>query len=91
MIGDLTHREDELGGKTLVIIGLGKIGGRLARLASHDVIGVRRDPAAGKDAADSVHAIADLNSLLPQADIVALTCPLTKEAESLIDAGAWAG
>jgi phosphoglycerate dehydrogenase-like enzyme len=52
------------------------------------VIGVRRDPAAGKDAADSVHAIADLNSLLPQADIVALTCPLTKETENLIDADA---
>ena len=91
MIGDLTRREDELGGKTLVIIGLGSIGGRLARLAKAfdmHVIGVRRDPAAGKDAADSVHAIADLNSLLPQADIVALTCPLTKETENLIDADA---
>src|SRR6266446_5070778 len=64
MIGDLTRREDELGGKTLVIIGLGNIGGRLARLAKAfdmHVVGVRRDPAAGKDAADSVHAIADLN------------------------------
>ena len=30
----------------------------------------------------------DLNSLLPQADIVALTCPLTKETENLIDADA---
>ncbi len=91
MIGDLTRREDELGGKTLVIIGLGNIGGRLARLAKAfdmHVIGVRRDPAAGKGSADSVHAIADLNSLLPQADIVVLTCPLTKETENLIDAGA---
>jgi phosphoglycerate dehydrogenase-like enzyme len=52
------------------------------------VIGVRRDRAAGKDAADSVHAIADLDSLLPQADIVAVTCPLTKETENLIDADA---
>ena len=33
MIGDLTQREDELGGKTLLIIGLGRIGGRLAQLA----------------------------------------------------------
>ena len=91
MIGDLTRREDELGGKTLLIVGLGKIGGRLARLAKAfdmHVIGVRRDPAAGKDAADSVHAMADLNSLLPQADIVALTCALTKETENLIDADA---
>jgi D-2-hydroxyacid dehydrogenase (NADP+) len=93
MIGDLTCREDELGGKTLVIIGLGNIGGRLARLAKAfdmHVIGVRRDPAAGKGAADSVHAVADLNALLPQADIVALTCALTKETENLIDADALA-
>ena len=33
MIGDLSLREDELGGKTLLIIGLGKIGSRLAKLA----------------------------------------------------------
>lgn len=91
MIGDLTQREDELGGKTLVIVGLGNIGGRLAQLAKAfdmHVIGVRRNPAAGKGAADSVHAIAELKSLLPQADIVALTCPLTKDTENLIDADA---
>ena len=33
MIGDITQREDELGGKTLLIVGLGQIGGRLAQLA----------------------------------------------------------
>jgi phosphoglycerate dehydrogenase-like enzyme len=33
MIGDLSQREDEIGGKTLLIVGLGDIGGRLARLA----------------------------------------------------------
>jgi len=91
MISDLTQREDELGGKTLVIVGLGNIGGRLASLAKAfdmHVIGVRRNPSAGKGAADKVHALADLDSLLPQADIVALTCPLTKETENLIDADA---
>src|SRR5918993_201172 len=31
MIGDLARREDELGGKTLLVVGLGRIGGRLAR------------------------------------------------------------
>jgi len=49
---------------------------------------VRRDPAAGSNGADSVRAVADLKSLLPQADVVALTCPLTKETENLIDADA---
>src|SRR5262245_40403607 len=33
MISDLTRREDELGGKTLLIVGLGRIGVRLAALA----------------------------------------------------------
>jgi phosphoglycerate dehydrogenase-like enzyme len=89
MIGDLTQREDELGGKTLAIIGLGTIGGRLAQLAKAfdmRVVGVRRDIASGPGAADEVHAMADLKSLLPRVDFVALTCPLTKETEGLIDA-----
>jgi phosphoglycerate dehydrogenase-like enzyme len=82
MIGDITQREDELGGKTLLIVGLGQIGGRLAQLAKAfdmRVIGIRRDPRAGAGHADAVHAISELNALLPQADFVALTCPLTAE------------
>ena len=82
MIGDLTQREDELGGKTLLIVGLGQIGGRLAQLAKAfdmRVIGIRRDPRAGAGHADAVHAMSDLNALLPLADFVALTCPLTAE------------
>ena len=50
MIGDLSAREDELGGKTLLIVGLGDIGGRLARLAKAfeiRVIGLRRNPGKG--------------------------------------------
>jgi phosphoglycerate dehydrogenase-like enzyme len=91
MIGDLTQREDELGGKTLLIVGLGRIGGRLAQLARAfdlHVIGVRRDPTAGPNGADEVHPLAALPTLLPRADIVALTCPLTPETENLIDAAA---
>jgi len=89
MIGDLTRREDELGGKTLLVIGLGRIGGRLARLGKAfdmRVIGFRRDPASGRDAADSVHTLAELPAFLPQADYVALTCPLTEATRGLIDA-----
>jgi phosphoglycerate dehydrogenase-like enzyme len=93
MIGDLARREDELGGKTLLIVGLGQIGGRLAQLAKAfdmTVIGIRRDPGAGAGRADAVHAMAELGALLPQADFVALTCPLTAETEKLIDAAALA-
>jgi phosphoglycerate dehydrogenase-like enzyme len=93
MISDLSQREDELTGKTLVIIGLGRIGGRLARLAKAfdmEVIGVRRDPNAGANGADSVHRLDRLPELLPRADFVALTCPLTPETQNIIDAGALA-
>jgi phosphoglycerate dehydrogenase-like enzyme len=91
MIGDLERREDELAGKTLIVVGLGQIGGRLAQLAKAfdmAVIGIRRDPRAGRGHADTVHAVTELGALLPQADFVALTCPLTAETEKLIDAGA---
>ena len=93
MIGDLARREDELGGKTLIIVGLGQIGGRLAQLAKAfdmRVIGIRRDPRAGAGHADAVHGMTELKALLPEADFVALTCPLTPETERLIDADAFA-
>jgi len=93
MIGDLSNREDELGGKMLMVVGLGQIGGRLAQLAKAfdmRVVGLRRDPAAGRGAADAVHAMGEFKSLLPEADFVALTCPLTKETEKLVDAEALA-
>jgi phosphoglycerate dehydrogenase-like enzyme len=92
MIGDLAEREDEIGGKTLLVVGLGDIGGRLAQIAKAfemRVIGLRRDTAAGRGAADAVHRMDELKSLLPDADFVALTCPLTKETENLINAEAF--
>lgn len=93
MIGEIDRREDELGGKTLLVVGIGRIGGRLAQLAKAfdmQVIGVRRDPAAGSMGADEIHGFAALPALLPRADYVALTCALTPQTEKLIDAAALA-
>lgn len=93
MISDIARREDELGGKTLVIVGMGRIGSRLATLAKAfdlQVIGVKRDPSIGQGAADQAVAQAHLLDVLPQADFVALTCPLSSETEKLIDARALA-
>ncbi|MDA8050087.1 MAG: D-2-hydroxyacid dehydrogenase [Rhodospirillales bacterium] len=93
MIGDPTGREDELGGKTMLIVGLGRIGGYLARLAKAfgmTVLATRRDPAAGAGGADQVSAPDRLGELLGSADFVVLTCPLTPETAGLIDATALA-
>ncbi|MGH6814434.1 MAG: D-2-hydroxyacid dehydrogenase [Hyphomicrobiaceae bacterium] len=87
MIGDSAIREEEIGGKTLLIVGLGTIGRRLAHLAKAfdmHVIATRRDAAAGKGPADEVFGQDRLPEVLPRADIVALTCPLTPETDKLI-------
>jgi phosphoglycerate dehydrogenase-like enzyme len=92
MIGDLAQREDELAGKTLLVVGLGDIGGRLVRLAKAfdmHVVGLRRHPALGRGTADAGHSIDELSALLPDADFVVLTCPLTAETENLIGAEAF--
>lgn len=93
MISDLSRREDELGGKTLLIAGLGGIGSRLARLAKAfdmRVIATKRDVSSGAGAADEVYTPDKLKELLPRADFVALTCPLTPETRNMIDAEAFA-
>lgn len=92
MIGDRARREDELGGKTLLIVGLGRIGLRLATLAAAfglRIIGVRRSPEPHPDI-EAIVRPDQLHEVLAQADIVALTCPLTPETENLIDATALA-
>jgi len=87
MISDIAQREDELAGKTLLIVGLGTIGARLAALAralGMRVIATRRDVAKGAGVADAVFAQNRLLDLLPQADVVALTCPLTPQTQGLM-------
>lgn len=88
---NLMQREDELAGKTLLVIGLGGIGNRIARIAKAfdmRVIGVRRDPEKGAGAADAVHGFSAVGDLLPEADVVILSCPLTPETRHLINAQA---
>lgn len=91
MLGDRAIREDELGGKTLAIVGFGRIGQRLAGLArafGMRIIGVRRSAGDMPGVADQVLPHERLSEALAQADIVALTCPLTPQTEGLINAAA---
>ncbi|MFA5522332.1 MAG: D-2-hydroxyacid dehydrogenase [Castellaniella sp.] len=93
MISEIARREDELGGKTLVIVGMGRIGSRLAQLArafDMHVIGVKRDITRGVEAANEAMPQAELGQALARADYVALTCPLTPDTEGLMDAVAFA-
>ena len=93
MMGDFAKREDEAGGKTAVVVGLGRIGGRIARLCKAlgmQVVGVRRNVAGGAEGADEVHSFRDLKAVLPRADFLILACPLTEDTRGLVDAAALA-
>ncbi len=89
MISDPTTREDELGGKTLGIIGLGAIGNRLAtfgKALDMHVIGTKGNPATYQGAADEVWPADRLGDVLDVADVVVLCCPLTPETTGIIGA-----
>ncbi|HEX2186330.1 MAG TPA: D-2-hydroxyacid dehydrogenase [Chloroflexota bacterium] len=91
MIPEIARREDELGGKTLGIIGLGHIGSRTAALAKAfgmRVIATKRNPATYDGPADEVWPSDRVPDLLRQSDFVVLHCPLTDETRGLIDAAA---
>ena len=76
-------------GSTTLVIGLGDIGSQFARrmqALGSTVLGIRRMPAAGKpDYVSSVHGLAELDDLLPLADVVALTLPETPQTIHLIN------
>jgi len=77
----------ELAGKTLVLVGVGAIGERTARLAAAldmHVIGVRRN--AGEPAPGVARMVGPdrLLEVLPLADFVVLTVPLTPETRHMI-------
>jgi glyoxylate/hydroxypyruvate reductase A len=78
----------ELSGLTVGIIGLGKIGREVARLAKAfetTVIGSRRHPAKGKlPFVDTVYGPDGLPQILRQAQFLVLTTPHTDETDRLI-------
>lgn len=93
MIADPARREQELGGRTLLVVGLGRIGTRIARLGQAfdmRVIGLRRRPREAGDPVEAVFSPDRLHEALAEADVVALACPLTPETENLVDAAALA-
>jgi len=87
MISELDAREDELPGKTLAVVGLGTIGGRVARLAralGMRTIGFKRNLSTGGEDVDEIYPPSELPEHLPRADAVVLCCPLTEETRGLL-------
>ncbi len=74
---------DDLRDKRVLIIGAGDLGEQTAhRLRSFDA----RPVFVAHTARDGVHATSELPGLLPEADVVVLTVPLTADTTGLVDA-----
>ncbi len=88
MISEIGRREEELPGKTMLLVGLGRIGSRIAMLAKAfgmTVIAIRREVSAPAADVDEVHPRNALPMLLARADVVVLACPLNEDTRRIID------
>ncbi len=75
---------EELAGKTVLIVGYGAIGKAIeARLLPFEPGRILR---VARTAREGVHAIGELDRLLPEADVVVLIVPMTEETRHLISA-----
>ena len=76
----------ELAGKTMGIIGFGRIGqavGRIAHAMGMEVLAYSRSR---RSEGEAIAEYVDLDTLLAQSDIISLHCPLFPETERLINA-----
>jgi phosphoglycerate dehydrogenase-like enzyme len=92
IISDRALREDDLCRQTMLIIGLGEIGSRLAKLAKvfgMRVLGVKQDISRHDGTADEVYTPEQMPNLLAQADFVVLCCPLTSSTQNFMDKSAF--
>ncbi|MBP0492762.1 D-2-hydroxyacid dehydrogenase [Roseomonas indoligenes] len=75
-----------LAGRRVVIVGMGSLGGGVARQArafGMQVIGVRNGPEPHPDC-DETHTTGALDSVLPRAEFLVLACPLTDQTRNLL-------
>lgn len=82
----------ELAGKTMVLIGIGDIGERTAQLArafAMGVIGVRNNPDYDTPGVSQMVGPDELLRVLPKADVVVSTVPLTAETHHMMDQAAF--
>lgn len=91
--GRFDHRDDRLGhelsGRTLGVVGLGRIGTELVRIArvAFDMPALAYHPrlSAGEIAARGATAVEDLQDLARRSDVFTIHLPLTAETRGLVD------
>ena len=79
------HPLMELAGKTMGIIGFGRIGqatGRIARAFGMDVLATGSKPT---EAGQAIGTYVGLDELLAKADVISLHCPLFPETEGIVN------
>lgn len=88
-----TRRMRHLDGTLALSVGFGNIGREFAKryhaLGGH-VVGVKRTAGEVPEYADEVRRIGELDSLIPKADVVALSLPSTNDTRRMFDAGRFA-
>ena len=96
LAGQRSHKWDQmrppefprdLRGQAMVIIGMGKIGAEIARLArvlGLRVTGVRRSGLRSEHA-DEMCTPAELDAILPRCDWLVIACPLTPQTRNMVD------
>jgi D-3-phosphoglycerate dehydrogenase / 2-oxoglutarate reductase len=78
----------ELAGRTVLVMGYGRIGTRVARLCAAFGMNVMVcDPAfpVPRIAADGYTPVADLAAALPQVDVLTLHCPLSEDTRHIVN------
>ncbi|MFO0908340.1 MAG: phosphoglycerate dehydrogenase [Isosphaeraceae bacterium] len=83
----------QLGGKTLGVIGLGRVGQAVAKRAQgFDMVVIGFDPflAAERAAEFGIESVASVDDLWPRCDYITLHTPLTEETRQIVSAAALA-
>lgn len=82
-----------LRGKNVLLLGFGDIGTNFAKMLSGfdcNVIGVRRDGSKKSPYAKSMHSLEEIDSLLPEADVIFMSLPETDALKQVLGAGQFA-
>lgn len=84
---EIAATADELAGKTMGIVGLGRIGLNIARLAKAfemRVVGTKRTADVELPNVDEVYPAEELKQILPVSDYLVLVAPLTADTRALL-------